>query len=120
MKAVLETHLMTAASEKRVVYYEELAPLVNVNMRDPRQRKALAVTLGEISTQTSRTSRRHMLSVIVLSKGEPEATPGQGFYKLARELKRLKPGRDERAFFCRELKRVFDICARERQAAQAG
>src|SRR2546421_384136 len=82
--------------------YGDIAPLVGLDMGNPAHRNEIARVLGEISTFEYRAGRP-LLSVVVIQRDKN--IPGQGFFKLARQLGAYS-GSDDFNYFVTELKKV--------------
>jgi hypothetical protein len=100
--------LRDAAQRGQLLTYSEIAPLAGLDMESPEDRVRLGKILGDISSK-EHAEGRPLLSVIVVHA--VDSSPGEGFFKLARELGRLGKGK-EIEFFAEEARRVFDLWAR--------
>ncbi|AVZ39271.1 MULTISPECIES: hypothetical protein [unclassified Dietzia] len=93
--------------EKDFTFYSEL----NEALGDPfelgnwRGQNGMSVLLAEVSRR-SYADRKVMLSAVVLSKSG--GMPGAGFFKLARDLRRMSSGEEDIKFFLEEVDRVRD------------
>lgn len=101
--------LREVARNRDTISYEDVGNLVGLQMEDPAHRNELVGLLDQISRHEHRAGRP-MLSAVVVHKDT--RIPGQGFFKLARELGRYS-GSDD-LFHVRELKAVHDVHARGR------
>ena len=102
MNLIVYEELKRVARAQGQVAYSEIAPLAQLDMESPADRNQLSDILGEISLFEHKNGRP-LLSVVVLYRDDN--MPGQGFFRLARELG-VYAGKDDIAFFVRELKRV--------------
>lgn len=102
MRQRIYGELQRVARAQETTNYGHVAQLAGLDLDDPPQRDLLAKLLGDISTQEHRLDRPMLSAVVVSSE---ENMPGKGFFTLARELG-LHRGRDDLAFFVRELRRV--------------
>jgi len=105
MKAEIRAMLIKAAQQRNVAYYSEVAELANLSMDNPDHRFKLGCILGEISTEEHENGHP-LLSAVVVHKGDH--LPGEGFFKLTKELGKQKADEDDDAFHTRELRTVFD------------
>lgn len=96
--------LVEIAKGGDVTYYSDIAPLAGLDMSLPPDRNRISDILDEIS-RTESSLGRPLLSAIVILKDEN--IPGDGFFKMAKEL-RLYDGSDDFRFWIRELRRVHD------------
>jgi hypothetical protein len=98
--------LREVARSGRLITYGELAPLANLDLASLADRTKLANILGEISTHEHEQNRPLLSAVVVLGG---ESVPGEGFFKLARDLGVHTGGNPDQnlAFFVREINRVY-------------
>ncbi|MSQ07617.1 MAG: hypothetical protein EXR54_10030 [Dehalococcoidia bacterium] len=96
--------LQRAARSGGVTHYSSVAPLLGVSIGDPAGRLRVAELLKEIST-AEHAAGRPLLSAVVVMKGKK--LPGAGFFGLAQRVG-LYDGADPRAFWRREVQRVWD------------
>ncbi len=104
---VIYDRLKELARKKDLITYGEIAPLVDLNMENPDDRNKMATLLGEISTYEHNDGRPMLSSIVVLAESR---VPGEGFFKLARELG-IHYGnkeQDNSDFFALESKKVFN------------
>ncbi len=101
---ILYDKLKGIAKQRKRTHYEDVAPLVNLNLDTIKERNELADILGKISTYEHEEGRP-MLSAVVLRKDTD--MPGSGFFELARELG-LLTSQNEKKFFYDEIKKVWD------------
>ncbi len=94
--------LREVARQQETTHYEDIAPMLGLQMVDPADRVRIGQILGEISKQ-EHAAGRPMLSAVVTRKGDER--PGPGFFELAQELG-LVGAMDSETFFIHELKRV--------------
>lgn len=112
MNGTIRDKMIEAAQNTRVIYYAELGELLDFSMDNPHHRTELGRILGEISTEED-SNCRPLLSAVVVHKEDHR--PGEGFFKLAKELGKQKPYEDDDTFYSSELQRVFDEWAAEGQ-----
>lgn len=96
--------LIAVAQSEGCISYREIAPLGGLRLESPADRNELAGILGEISKYEDQNGRP-MLSAVVIR--QDPALPGEGFFKLARELG-LYRGGDKTEFHIAELRRVHE------------
>ena len=99
--AKLYAVLLSAARKGEPRVYSEVAPVVGLDMNDPSHRLEIGELLGLISRAEVRESRP-MLSSMIIHKTD-FASIGEGFYTLATELGRLKPGEKHEDFLIKEM-----------------
>lgn len=105
MHQALYEELVRVARNADLTTYADIAPMAGLDMGNPAHRNEMARLLGEISTYEHQQGRPLLSAVVVHRAGR---TPGQGFFKLARELG-LPCGQGDIAeltFFSSELRRV--------------
>ncbi len=117
MKETIRDRLIEVAKNRMVVFYAEIGELLDFSMDNPHHRRELGRILGEISTDEDR-SGSPLLSAIVVHKDNH--LPGKGFFELARELGKLKPGEDNDAFYASELKSVFEEWSSKKSTTKIG
>ena len=100
--------LKRVARNREYTTYQKVGDLINLDMENPAHRNELAETLDEIPT-FEHSHQRPMLSVVVVRSDKN--IPGEGFFKLARQLGRYD-GRDDLKFFVEELQRAWDQWAK--------
>ncbi len=83
----------------RITYYNEIAPLDNLNMENPADRNRIAEILDEINFYEHK-HERPMLSAVVIRKDIN--MPGEGFFECAKKLSRYR-GSDKVVFWAHEL-----------------
>lgn len=103
MASDIRETIVQAAKDQRFVFYSDIAPLLGLNMDKEADRAKIGRILGDISEEEVRQGRP-MLSAIVVHKGDE--TPGDGFFKLARDLGRFQAGH-RHLFWAEEVKRLF-------------
>ncbi len=108
----LKKFLVDAARAERSVYYEEIAPMFGFNYDRDHDRAEVGRILGVVSKEEVEADRP-MLSAVVVHKGGDEM-PGDGFFKLARELHRYRGG-DKKIYWASELKELYDYWRRRGQ-----
>ncbi len=96
--------LIKIAKDSDITNYSVIAPLARLDMNLPPHRNRISDILDEIS-RTESSCGRPLLSAVVILKDEN--IPGDGFFKMAREL-RLYDDDDDFRFWIRELRRVHD------------
>jgi hypothetical protein len=99
--AKLYAALLSIARSGEPKYYSEIAPVVGLDMSDPNDRLEIGELLGFIS-RAEVAERRPMLSSLIVHKAD-FASIGEGFYRLAGELGRIKKGEDREDFLIREM-----------------
>ena len=102
MNQKLYEELVSVAKKGDSVTYSDVAPIADLDMDNPSDRDEIGRLLGEISTH-EHSQGRPLLSAVVIHRDNN--MPGQGFFKLARQL-HLYSGGDDLKFFLDELKRV--------------
>jgi hypothetical protein len=75
--------LRETAHKKQKVYYGEIAPLADLDMIIPKDRKILGALLDEINREEIK-HNRPLLSAVVVRKDT--RIPGVGFFRLAQAL----------------------------------
>ena len=103
MNQRLYNRLKEVATAQKIVYYNEIAPLVNLDMSLQCDRTEIGRLLGEIS-EHEHAHGRPLLSVVVISQEGNK--PGEGFFTLARQLG-LYAGPDEDTYSNAEIRRVW-------------
>lgn len=98
--------LKEVAKNGDLITYGEIAPLANLNMENPDDRNKIAHILGEISTFENTQGRPMLSALVVLAEYQ---YPGDGFFKLARELGLYHGHKDleNMEFFVQEAKKVY-------------
>jgi hypothetical protein len=71
------------AKGQPTITYSKIAPLANLDMDNPSHRDEIGQLLGEIS-KYEHSQQRPLLSAVVIH--QDNNMPGQGFFKLAKEL----------------------------------
>lgn len=109
MDQAIYGELVRVARDHRTTTYGQLAPLAQLQLDNPADRRRLGEVLGQIS-QYEHSQGHPMLSAVVIyvNKGRP----GDGFFTLAQELDLYggsKREEDKLAFWIAELKRVHDF-----------
>ncbi len=105
MNEMIRDKLIEAAKQHKIIYYSEVGELLNFSMDNPHHRTELGRILGEISTEEHQKGLP-LLSALVVHK--ENLLPGEGFFKLARELGKQKSDEDNDSFYTKELKEVFE------------
>lgn len=97
--------LIQAAKDHRLVYYREVAVLIGVPPTGHHMARQVGQVLGEVSEDEHRAGRP-MLSAIAVSES---GFPGDGFFKLARQLGKLaeSTGSAEQEFLRLEQRQVY-------------
>ena len=101
---VLYEKLKEVAKKGGHVYYEDVAPLVHLNLNEIKDRNELSNMLGLIS-EHEHNKGMPMLSAVVVKKDTK--LPGSGFFELAHQLGLFK-GVDKEKFFYSEIKKVWN------------
>jgi hypothetical protein len=101
--------LIQVAHEQGYVQYKEVADLAGIRITGGALSDALKHLLRDITLQDLASDPlRPMICAVAL--GKDAVRPGNGFFELARELKRLHSAepRVEDAFWVRELKALYE------------
>jgi hypothetical protein len=93
--------LLSAAWSGEPKYYSDIAPVVGLDMNDPNDRLEIGELLGFIS-RAEVLQHRPMLSSLIIHKADFTSI-GDGFYRLAGELGRIRKGEDREEFLIREM-----------------
>lgn len=101
--ALVYNELITAARYRGTVTYQEIAKLMGIPLVGGYMAKLIGEILGEISMDEVEHGRPMLSAIAVGVKG----LPGDGFYKLARELAKLTTQSDEE-FWAAEKKAVYE------------
>ncbi len=109
MNEAIHEKLKEIAAAQGTITYSEIAPLADLDMSRPKDRKTISEILGEIST-FEHEQGHPLLSAVVVSA--VTNMPGQGFFTLARELG-LHAGTNNLTFFFRELDKVHQFWAQK-------
>lgn len=96
--------LIDVARSGRYTTYAEIAPLAGLDMPLQADRTEIGRILGEIST-FEHSQGRPLLSAVVIHSDNN--MPGEGFFRLARQLN-LHTGTDDLQFFIQELRKVHE------------
>jgi hypothetical protein len=103
----LREQLIERAKQQRTMYYEEIAPMFDLDFDRDHDRAEVGRILGEISKAEAAESRP-MLSALVVHKGGDEM-PGGGFFSLAGELGRYRGGGvDRKLWWAMEVKKLYE------------
>jgi hypothetical protein len=100
----LKDLLVEAAKNERPVYYQDIAPIFGFNYDRDHARAEVGRILDEVNREEVEAGRP-LLSAVVVHKGDDEM-PGDGFFKLAKELGRYRGG-DKKIYWAMELKQVY-------------
>jgi len=115
MHQAIYEELVRVARDRRVetTTYGQLAPLAQLHLDNPADRRRLSEILGQISSYEH--SQGHpMLSAVVIYVDKNR--PGDGFFTLAQELGLYGGSNHEESkidFWIAELKRVHDFWRKE-------
>ena len=95
------------------IYYDPIAEIMGKSSGESmRSRRNWVIETGDLLGEIcdfEHSNDRPMLSALVVNKtGKNKGLPGDGFFKKAIQLGRLKPGQDEKAFWEQELQAVYD------------
>lgn len=101
--ALVYCELIKAARYHGIVTYKDIAKLIGLPLKGNYTGRMLGIILGEIS-EDEFSHGRPMLSAIAVGVN---GLPGEGFYKLARELAKLTTQADEE-FWLAEKNAVYD------------
>ena len=96
--------IVKVAEDGGRVYYGEIAPLVDLDMKLTHHRGLMGAILERISRR-EHSAGRPLLTAVVIKK--MTGIPGKGFFKLAKCL-RLQTHEADADFWEKELKRVHD------------
>jgi len=103
------SELTTAAKYHGILTYKDIAKIINLPETGQHMGREAGHLLGEISEdEHNRTPRRPMLSALVVKADT--GIPGDGFFVLARKLKKLKENatkEQEKEFWASELNQVY-------------
>jgi hypothetical protein len=89
-----------------ITYYSVVSPLAGLDMGSQADRNRLSDVLDEINmNELQENNDGPLLSAVVVLKDKN--IPGDGFFKLARELGRYD-GNDDLMFWLKEVRRVHD------------
>ena len=102
--ALVYTELITASKYRGTVTYQEIAKMMGLPLQGSNMGRVIGLILGEIS-EDEVANGRPMLSAVAVSV---EGLPGGGFYSLAKELGRLSIEENEKDFWQKERKAVYD------------
>ena len=104
MNQVIYEKLKSIARAKDVITYGALMKMIGLDTEDPSDRSKIAKILDEINRYEVE-NRRPMLSSVVIR--QDKNMPGQGFFKLARELKKHHGYKDS-LFWAYEIIKVHN------------
>ena len=114
MNRAIHERLTRAARDQDLIFYEDIAPLADLDLELQRDRTELGRLLGDISTYEHEHGKP-LLSAVVVFKDESHRMPGSGFFKL-RSVLGLRPRQDDMAFWATELQRVYAVWARSEES----
>lgn len=103
----LITKLRDVARARQTIHYSDIAPMLNLDMSDPKDRVRIGEILGDIS-KAEHSEGRPLISVVVTHKEDER--PGPGFFALGQQLG-LTGAMGAELFFVTELKRAHDYWA---------
>ena len=95
--------LKSIAQNKQTITYGEA--MEKIGLEDMREFEKL---LEPIELHEKHEGRP-MLTVIIVMKEVKPRMPGDGFFRLAKEIGNLKDGQDRWDFYIKELNKVFDF-----------
>jgi len=101
--------LKKAARERGLLTYSEVARTMGLPPSGHHMSREVGQLLGEIS-QTEHEQGRPMLSALVCSTS---GGVGAGFFRLARDLSKLREGEDKAVFLAAEKEAVYSAWSRE-------
>lgn len=107
LEGEIRRELIKCAKKPCTITYARLADWVDVNYQfhyGPDEQRFHNM-LGNVSTYEVENGRP-MLSVIVVRA--EDSRPGPGFFWLAKELDKQKPGVEDEIFFINETRELFD------------
>jgi hypothetical protein len=97
--------LIRTAHKRKTIYYKDVAEIMGLPIRGEHMAREVGQILGEIS-EWEHDEGRPLLSAVVIR--EDIGIPGEGFFKLARELGKFQ-GQNEQDFWQNELQDVHNI-----------
>lgn len=95
----------TAKQEAIICYGKDIATIMNLPTQGEHMAREVGQILGEIS-ECEHNNKRPLLSSVVVR--EDTKSPGEGFFKLARQLGKLEPNQDKATFWQNELQDVYN------------
>jgi len=102
MNSDIYERLKEVARGGRKITYGEIAPMADLNMSKPPDRREIGRILDSISTREHEEGRP-LLSAVVVRRNT--RYPGKGFFRLAQGLG-IYDGTNDLAFFIKEIYRV--------------
>jgi len=96
--------LIRTAQKRRTISYKDVAEIIGLPIRGDHMAREAGQILGEIS-EWEHNEGRPLLSAVVIR--EDIGIPGEGFFKLARQLGKLQ-GQNEQDFWENELHDIYD------------
>lgn len=108
-REAIRDRLIAAAKRRHYLNYADLADAIGRSKAGPHWAVHIGRLLGHISTEEV-AAGRPMLSAIVVSRDT--RLPGEGFFGLGQQLRKVALGEDEESFARRQIEEVFDYWAR--------
>ncbi|WP_269899960.1 hypothetical protein [Paenalcaligenes faecalis] len=107
--SVLAEYLKDVAKKQKTVFYDDVAALLKLNLKNPDDRQTLTSYLNEISTEEDTNNRPLLSAIVVNKKGVNQGFPGKEFGNLGRELGYChEDGElDDMAFAVEQINAVF-------------
>lgn len=109
MNHILYDELVRLARAKKIAAYNDVSPLVGLDMSEQEDRNAIAELLGEIAIH-EHGEGRPMLTALVVHRGN-DNNPGEGFFSIAQDLGLYNGGRDQIArvtFWANQVAEVYN------------
>ena len=100
--------LVRAAQYRGITTYQDIAVIMGLPVKGAHMGAETGQILGEICEDEVRAGRPMLSAVAVNVQGKA----GPGFYALAKDLGRMRAGEDDRAFWDREVRAVYDAWRR--------
>jgi hypothetical protein len=104
----VKAELINAASYRGQLTYQDVARIIGQPSSGSQMGKQTGQVIGEINEDELEAGRPMISAIVVKSSGEI----GQGFFELAEELGRLKPGADRDSFLKNEREAVYETWKR--------
>jgi len=102
--------LIQVALAGRVIHYEDVAVVMNLQERGQYMAKETGHILGEISEDEDNQGRPMLSAVVVQKTGKRKGIPGKGFFGLAVDLQKLDSNatdQEKRQFWENELQETY-------------
>lgn len=108
--------LVRAAQYRGLTTYQDVAVILALPLTGSYMGSETGHILGEISEDEVQAGRPMLSAVAVAVSGKP----GPGFFGLARDLGKLRPGEDEQEFWVAEGERVYVAWKRPLRETESG